>query len=266
MKPAGGEKPATMTDTVRNVIAAVPRRLWVLGGAGALAVIVAWLMFAPSREPVAPGPPSSGTAQTGGVRQSPQSAAAPGTAAPRQLPAFIRAVRLQPSLPTRLDSLKAEIEPFPSAPEGLSYSYVWKVNDRVVEDAAADTLNLSAFRKRNLVTVTVTPYHGDTAGLPVTSPVVAIQSVAPTLELKDVRWLRKTGEPVELQLVGAAPDGNHVTYSLEEPRVPGMTVDRSTGKITWRIAPDQKGVFRFGAAVEDDNKTKVTKVFEVTAQ
>ena len=43
-----------------------------------------------------------------------------------------------------------------------------------------------------------------------------------------------------------------------------MTIDKWSGKISWNIQPDQKGVIRFGAAVEDDNGTKVTKIFDVT--
>ncbi|MBN2438201.1 MAG: hypothetical protein JXL20_06315, partial [Deltaproteobacteria bacterium] len=70
--------------------------------------------------------------------------------------------------------------------------------------------------------------------------------------------------PVELQLVGAAPDGNQVTFSLEQPLVPSMTIDGPSGKISWQLQPDQKGAVRFGAGVVDDNGTKVIKTFEIT--
>jgi hypothetical protein len=102
--------------------------------------------------------------------------------------------------------------------------------------------------------------------LAVESPVVAIHSAPLSLELKAMRQARKTGEPIELQLVGAAPDGDQITFSLEAPHVPGMTIDQRSGKLSWRLQPDQKGVLRFGAAVEDDNGTKVTKIFEITAE
>ena len=74
--------------------------------------------------------------------------------------------------------LKTEVEAAPAAPEKLVYTYLWKVNDRVIEEAVGDTLNLSAFHKRDLVTVT--PYDGETAGLAVASPMVAIHSVPPS--------------------------------------------------------------------------------------
>ena len=163
-----------------------------------------------------------------------------------------------------MDMLKAELDLEPAAPKDLVYTYLWRVNDRIIEEAKGDTLNLSPFKKRDLVTVTVTPYDGDTAGFAVASPVIAIHGVPPSLELKAMRRVRKTGEPVELELAGVAPDGEQVAYSLEAPHVPGMTIDKRSGKISWSIQPDQKGVIRFGAAVEDDNGTKVTKIFDVT--
>jgi hypothetical protein len=45
-----------------------------------------------------------------------------------------------------------------------------------------------------------------------------------------------------------------------------MTIDKRSGKISWSLQPDQKGSFRFGAAVEDDNGTKVTKIFDITVE
>lgn len=268
MKTTGKKKPTAATNKIWKKAAALPRRIWAVGGAIALAVVIAWLMLAPAQKEAPPEPSSSGVTQTGGVpgRQPPASTAIPDTIMPRERPAFIQAVRLQPSRPTRMDSLKAEVEAAPAAPEKLVYTYLWKVNDRVIEEAVGDTLNLSAFHKRDLVTVTVTPYDGETAGLAVASSMVAIHSVPPSLELNAMRRARKTGEPIELQLVGAAPDGDQITFSLEAPQVPGMTIDQRSGKISWRLQPDQKGVFRFGAAVEDDNGTKVTKIFEITAE
>jgi len=249
--------------------AAVPSRwIWAAGGAVTLVIVIAWFIFTPAKKETPPAPSPSRVAGTEGSpnRQPPASAAAPAAEIPEKPLAFLQAVRLQPPEPTRLDSLKAAVEVAPDAPGELTYTYLWKVNDRIIEEATGDTLNLSTFKKRNLVTVTVTPHDGDTAGFAVESPLVAIHSVPPSLELKAGRQARKTGEPIELQLVGVAPDGNLVAFSLEAPYVPGMTIDKRSGKISWHRQPDQKGTFRFGAAVEDDNQTKVTKIFAVTVE
>jgi hypothetical protein len=267
MKPTRKKKPKVRrSNEVWKKLAALPPRIWTAGGAAMLIILIAWFMLAPARreEPLKPSSPgAAGTAVMPNPQPSASAALPEGNTPVRQL-AFIQAIRLQPSRPTRMDSLKAEVEVAPTAPEKLVYTYLWKVNDQIVEEAKGDTLNLSPFKKRDLITVTVTPYDGDTAGYAVESPIVAIHSALPSLELKAMRQPRKAGEPIELQLVGVAPDGDPITFSLEPPHVPGMTIDRLSGKILWLHQPVQKGSIQFGAAVEDDTGSKITKIFAVT--
>lgn len=166
-----------------------------------------------------------------------------------------------------MDTLKAEIVAAAyTDPKRITYTYVWKVNNQIVESATGDTLDLSAFKKRDLVTLTVTPHDGDKAGFPVDSPLTLIYGISPTLDLQASFKKTKVGEPLELQLVSLHPDSDAITFSLETPLVSGMSIDNQTGKITWIIQPNQKGAIRFGAAVEDTDKTKVTKTFELTVE
>jgi hypothetical protein len=207
----------------------------------------------------------------------PQTALSPGSAAeqpsaslPSRPPeinspdrAFIQSVRFHPPQPTKMDTLKAEVITKTPDPGRVTYAYVWKVNDRVVESATGNTLNLSALNKRDLVTVTVTPYDGDKDGFPVDSPVIAVHSTPPSLDLIAMRQARKAGGPLEFQLVSRHPDSDGIVFSLEAPLVAGMAIDKDSGKITWNMPADRRGAIRFGAAVEDTEKTKVTKIFEI---
>ena len=178
----------------------------------------------------------------------------------------IRAIRLQPPLPTRMDALKAEVVTEAPDPGPIKYNYAWRVNDRIVAGATRDTLNLSAFKKGDRVMVDITPYTGDKEGFSVRSPFVVVHSITPSLELKAARQAIKAGEPLEFQLVSVHPDSDNVTFSLEAPIVPGMSIDSPSGKITWITQPGQKGTIPFGAAVEDADKTKVKKTFEIKVE
>ena len=162
-----------------------------------------------------------------------------------------------------MDALKADVVAASPDSSPITYGYAWKVNDRIVAGVTGDTLNLSTFKKGDLIMVTVTPYAGDTAGYPVRSPFVVVHGITPSLDLKAGRQARKPGEAVDLQLTSLHPDSDDVTFTLEEPVVPGMSIDSRSGKITWVIQPNQKGTIRFGAAVEDTDKTKVKKTFEI---
>jgi len=245
-----------------------PQRMLIFGGAAvALVILVLLIFFSVSRNDSPPGAAPQATAPSPGSVSGRTAASPPGLipADVSDRPA-IQAIRFQPPRPTRADTLKAEVIPAAAPDPGrFTYAYVWKVNDRIVEGAAGDSLVLSAFKKRDLVTVTVTPYDGDKAGFPVESPMAFVYGIPPTLDLKEERQARKAGEPAELQLISLHPDSEEgVTFSLEAPVVPGMSIDGRTGRITWIIQPDQKGTIRFGAAVEDADKTKVTRTFDLT--
>jgi hypothetical protein len=215
-------------------------------GGGAVAVIILVSLFffvSGSKETPQGGAPPKTAAPKDGSVSEPPAVSLPGLSGDdrKDFP-VIRTIRFLPPQPTRMDTLKAEVLTEAPDPSRIIYAYVWKVNDRIVEGAEGDTLNLSSLKKMDLITVIVTPYDGDSKGFPVESPVAVIYGIPPSLH----------------------PDSAGVTFTLEAPIVPGMSIDNRTGKITWIIQPDQKGKVRFGAAVEDSDKTKVTKVFDIT--
>ena len=177
---------------------------------------------------------------------------------------MIQSVRIQPSLPTRLDTIRAEVISLSNGSGDLKFTYVWRVNGQIIAEATGDTLDLSPFKKRDLISVTVTPCNEkDIAGYAVNSPVVAIHSIPPSLEMKTVNKMARIGEPYTLQLFSDHPDSETATFSLEEPKIGGMTIDGQTGKISWVIQPNQKGTVRFGTAVLDSEGTRVTKIFVI---
>jgi hypothetical protein len=256
-------------DKIRKMAASLPRRVWIAAVAAALVIVVAWWMHEPAGKATAPTSVSSPIQGSEGLpgRQPPaEPLVSADTRLPEQQLAFIAAVRLVPPQPTRKDTLKAEITIAPGAPEKLSYSYQWKVNGRIIEDATGETLNLATLAKKDRITVTVTPNDGTTEGFAMVSPEVAIHAIPLSLEMEIKETKTPIGKPVEFQLISVAPDSTQVTFSLEPPQVPGMTIDKSSGKVSWVRQPDQKGTFQFGASVEDDNGTKVTKTFDITVK
>ncbi|MDD5475249.1 MAG: hypothetical protein PHU03_01905 [Syntrophales bacterium] len=180
--------------------------------------------------------------------------------------AMIRSVLLEPPMPTRFDVLTVEVVPMDSRRAGLSYRYEWKVNDRAVKKSGENSLDLSPFKVRDLVSVTVFPHDKeiDLPGFAFDSPLVAIHGAVPTLTLEAAREPVRPGETIRLHLASHHPDGGEVVFNLEEPLVPGMTIDRGSGEIRFNPSADQRGAILFGASVEDLEGTKVSKIFEFT--
>ncbi|MEI7672098.1 MAG: hypothetical protein WCK00_08305 [Deltaproteobacteria bacterium] len=260
-------------------LSALPKRVLISGGA-ALALLILLILFlfpgSPRQKPTPKIPPQTATVSPGPGGESfiERPIGPPLPPPPRQVlkpeeetQPTVQSIRLSPPQPTRLDTLKAEAVTAAGADlSRITYTYVWKVNDRIVAEATSNTLNLSTFKKRDLVTVTVTPHDGDKPGFPLASPIIVVYGASPSLDLQAPLKTKKVGDPLELQLVSFHPDSDSVIFSLEAPLASGMTIDSYTGKITWLILPNQKGTLRFGAAVEDTDKTKVTKTFDIAIE
>lgn len=246
-----------------------PKRILIFGGGAAAIIIVLLIFYVVPRKDAPPEAPTQAT--TLAPVSVPEQ---PGASLPalsgndrKEFPA-IRTIRFEPPQPTRMDTLRAEILTDSRDPGRITYTYVWKVNDRIVEKARGDTLDLAslAINKRDLITVSVTPYDGDRKGFVVESPVVAVHGIPPTLDMKMLQGRRKASEPLEIQLISVHPDSEGVVFSLESPIVPGMSIDAKSGKITWVIQPDQEGIIHFGAAVEDADQTRITRIFNITVE
>jgi hypothetical protein len=257
-----------------RTLSALPRRVLIFGGTAVVLVILitVFLFFGSPRKEAPPKAPPQSAALLPGVVpersiEQPKPTLRKAMTPEEEERPTIQSIRFSPPQPARIDTLKAEVVTAAYAdPNRIAYTYVWKVNNRIVEGTTGDTLTLSTFKKRDLITVTVTPYDGDKAGFPVDSPITIIYGIPPSLDLQVPLKTKKVGEPLELQLVSLHPDSDGITFSLEAPFVPGMSIDNHAGKIIWIIPPNQKGTIRFGAAVEDTDKTKVTKTFDITIE
>jgi hypothetical protein len=272
-KPGSGPKAAAekkpSPPPPQGKPSALPRRVLIFGGAAVALVIIVFLFSGSPRKEAPPTvPPQSAALLPGVAPEQPTAQPLLKALTPEEEERpTVQSVRFSPPQPTRMDALRVEVVTAAySVPRRIAYAYVWKVNNQIIEGATGDTLNLSPFKKGDLVTVTVTPYDGDKAGFPLDSPLTLIHGISPSLDLQAPIKTKKAGEPLELQLVSLHPDSDGITFSLEAPLVPGMSIDNNTGKITWIIPPNQRGTTRFGAAVEDTDKTKVTKTFDITIQ
>ncbi len=168
-------------------------------------------------------------------------------------------ITLSPKEPTVLDNINATME-LDREVSDIRFEYRWFVNDKPVENITGDLLPAGSFKKRDAVSVKITPYLNLNRGNIAQSNVIVIYSAPPSLTLKE--GSAKVGDIIELQVVGIDPDGDKITYALEEPRLDGMSVDSATGKIIWSPSKKEAGIYKFGASATDVDGAKVTHVFE----
>lgn len=147
----------------------------------------------------------------GGGEKSPQKAAG-GAAAAR--PVMASAV-IYPSQPASSDSLRCEATA--NDPGGLPVTYLhkWSVNGQEVPEPGG-TLSPDHFKKKDHVSVTVTPSNGKTQGTPLISEAVVIGNSPPAVSGATLQPQSPAIADI-LTIIPAAqdPDGDNVTFSYK---------------------------------------------------
>jgi hypothetical protein len=174
-------------------------------------------------------------------------------------PPIIKSIKFIPAEPTVLDSIKAEaLTDYEK--KNVIYEYLWEINNKPITDIKGDTLPTGLFKKGDAIRVSVTPFVDGIKGYTYESMFIVVHSAPPSLQLREIK--QKLSNTVELQLVSKDPDGDKVMFSLEEPFLEGMTIDKETGKIIWKLKKKEEGTYKFGASATDIDGIKVIKVFE----
>jgi len=201
--------------------------------------------------------PAAGMSTAAGAWAAKSAAGAEGTGL------IIAAVRVTPTQPVATDPITAVVSLASGDDAGITFTYQWKRNDQFIPEATTNVLKDTPLKRRDRISVVATAFRDGVAGPPAESQIVVINSLPPTLEMKILTPQIRLGQPFELQLITAAPDGDKVVYSLISPFVEGMTIDGNTGKIIWTPQRVLKGKLLFGAAATDTDGNKAMKVFEL---
>jgi translation initiation factor IF-1 len=178
---------------------------------------------------------------------------------------IITSVRLRPTNPTILDSVKAEVELISTLPQDrIQLKYQWFVNNtHLIEGVDTEMLPAGKVKRGNYVNVRVIELRdGETISQKV-SDMVMVHNSAPSLSMRVLNNRIKKGDVIEIQLSSSDADGDRLTFSLDEAPS-GMTLDSATGKITYRPNTEGQGDIKFRASVTDSEGAKTSGNYEVS--
>ena len=171
-------------------------------------------------------------------------------------PPVVRRASLVPELPKVSSTLTVDIESTDPDNDTVTYTYKWTLNGTY---AGEDNFLNSDLKRDDVVTVEVAPYDGEEYGRTIvlksrvynSFPVVS-ESV-PTFD----------GKVYTYQIAATDQDNDSLVYSLEEgPQ--GMSIDRSTGIVTWTPGPDVKGTYEAKVVVSDNHGGTILVPFTTT--
>lgn len=143
----------------------------------------------------------------------------------------------------------------------IHYSYRWWRNDKQVKEGEEGALDTTGFGRKDVVVVEVTARDQDTAAAPVRSAPSALGN-SPPLIVSDPASLTNR-EQYEYVVQAKDVDGDTVTYGLETGP-PGMTVDKATGQVIWKVIPGVAGTHRVKIVAEDGQGGMAWQEFELS--
>jgi hypothetical protein len=202
----------------------------------------------------------AGETSTAAVAAARSTAGAAGSAGSSLI---IAAIRVTPTQPLATDPITAVVSLAGGYAPGITFSYQWKCNDRLIPAATANVLKDIPLKRRDRISVVATAFRDGVTGPSLESQPVVIYSLPPSLGMEILTPQIRMGLPIAIQLTGVAPDGDKIVYSLISPFLEGMAIDTNTGKISWTPARVLKEKLKFGAAATDTDGNKTMKVFEL---
>jgi hypothetical protein len=163
----------------------------------------------------------------------------------KNTPPAIRKARLTPDMPVVSDIIRPAITADDADRDKISFKYNWSLNGTFAgEEGYLDT----ELKRNDIVTVEVTPYDGEEYGKSIKLESRVINSLPvfsdSTPSIK--------GNIYTYRIKASDPDNDQLTYKIEQAPE-GMTIDPSTGMLTWQVSPDNKGNHEITVSVSDSN-------------
>ena len=118
----------------------------------------------------------------------------------------------------------------------VSLTYRWRKNETVVKEGEDNTLDLANVTAKDVVEVEVTASDGN--GTTSFSGRFTMSNSSPTILSSPS--VSAAGSIYEYQVQASDPDGDPITYKLEEAP-PGMIIGEQSGRIHWSVTPEAKG-------------------------
>jgi hypothetical protein len=174
-------------------------------------------------------------------------------------PPEITSIKLHPELVAQGNTLSVDVAGSDIDGDPVTFLYEWTKNG----EPAGNAERIEAPLKRgDRISVKVTPFDGESYGRSVVLD-NEIQNLPPIIqEHQDFKF---DGKVYTYQVKATDPDGDPLIYTIESP-AEGMTINASSGLITWNVPSEFKGKKSVSVVVTDGYGGAARYVLNITIQ
>ena len=165
-------------------------------------------------------------------------------------PPRVDSVSITPPRPSGTDLIEAVATGHDPDSDDFTYDYRWMKNGQPIPGATGSRLEPGTVKRGDQLSVAVLARDSNDMGPSVSSAPITIQNASPQITSQPVYELGPAGH-YTYEVAAKDPDGDEpLRYELEQAP-PGMTVDVTSGRITWQVPADAKGTYQIELAVSD---------------
>lgn len=163
-------------------------------------------------------------------------------------PAINRA-RLIPEKPLESSRLTLSISASDIDNDYIFYKYKWTLNGQF---AGEGEFLQKDFKRGDVINVDVTPNDREDVGTTVTLKTTIVNSL-PSVSAGSHKY---DGTVYTYNVSASDPDGDLLTYKIEDGP-DGMSIDPSSGLISWKVGIEQAGIYDLKVSVNDNHGGKI---------
>ncbi|KXJ98895.1 MAG: hypothetical protein NBKEAIPA_00393 [Nitrospirae bacterium] len=168
-------------------------------------------------------------------------------------------IEADPALPA--SGLLAKVDVVDPDRDDLHYLYRWLRNGKLVQEGEENRLDTAGFSRKDTVAVEVIIRDEEVATLPVRAAPIVLGNSPPRITSTPAAVGGR--EVYEYVVQADDPERDAITFVLETAP-PGMTIDRNSGRISWRLIPGPAGTHRVKVLADDGQGGMAWQEFELT--
>ena len=178
-------------------------------------------------------------------------------------PPAMRSFTIEPSPAHSKDDLTANLDVVDADDDYIRIAYQWENNKEPIAGETGKTLSHDLFSKGDKISCRATFSEEETDEVTYQSNVITIFNSGPIITSR-LSGNNMEGYSFSYTVVAEDPDGDSLEFSLDKAPE-GMTIDPSTGSITWEAGEDQrKGIYEFEAIASDQEGAKAIQPITLT--
>jgi hypothetical protein len=176
-------------------------------------------------------------------------------------PPVVSSILFEPSQVAPGDRLRARVQALDADRDDIRLTFRWWRNQNLLKEGEESEIETVGFSVKDIVRVDVTPHDAGSRGQAVSSGAMVLGNSPPKILSTPV--MPTSREHFEYAMQAKDAEGDPITYLLETAP-PGMSIDKATGQISWKIPADLTGTHRVRVVAEDGQGGSAFQEFDLT--